>query len=83
MERNPLAARDVYDEIVKQSDLLLQHPEIGRPGRVSGTRELVISGFPYVIPYAIRDNESIVLLRVFCTQRGNGLQKASAEGCSL
>ena len=29
------------------------HPAIGRPGRVLGTRELVIGGLPYVVPYRV------------------------------
>jgi toxin ParE1/3/4 len=37
--------------------------ERGRPGCVAGTRELVIAGTPFVIPYRIR-GEAIEILRV-------------------
>jgi len=34
--------------------LLQTQPEMGRPGRVVGTRELVIPNTPYIIPYRVR-----------------------------
>jgi toxin ParE1/3/4 len=36
-------------------------PNLGRPGRVAGTRELVIPGTPYVIPYRLRGDHLEVL----------------------
>jgi len=45
---NPLAAVHVGDEIERQVETLLQHPKIGRAGRVKGTRELVIVGTPAI-----------------------------------
>ena len=44
----------VPKRILKAVDLLQSHPELGRPGRVVGTRELVIPDTPYVIPYRVR-----------------------------
>ena len=41
---------------------------MGRPGRVLGTRELVIGGLPYIIPYRVRDNY-VDILRVLHTSR--------------
>ena len=49
--RNPLAAIDQGDKIEHQVGQLLEHPDIGRPGRTEGTRELVISGTPFIIVY--------------------------------
>jgi plasmid stabilization system protein ParE len=46
------------------------HPASGRSGRVPGTRELVISGTPYVVPYSVH-GETVEILRVF-TVRENG-----------
>jgi toxin ParE1/3/4 len=43
----------IYDSV----GLLARHPEIGRPGRVPGTRELIVSGSPYIVPYRIRGEE--------------------------
>ena len=60
---NPLAAVQVGDEIERQVEILLQHPKIGRAGRVKGTRELVIVGTPYIVAYSIK-GEIIHILRV-------------------
>ena len=45
---NPLAAVNADDAIVAQVSTLADQPEIGRPGRRAGTRELVISRTPFV-----------------------------------
>lgn len=39
------------------------HPAMARPGRVAGTRELVILGTPYVVVYRI-ETAAVVILRV-------------------
>jgi len=44
----------VASRILKAVELLQNHPEIGRTGRVIGTRELVVPETPYVIPYRVR-----------------------------
>ena len=48
---NPLAAIGQDERIERQIDMLLQHPQMGRPGRKKGTRELVISRTPFVVVY--------------------------------
>lgn len=48
---NPRAAVRVDEAIRTQTRRLLQFPESGRPGRIAGTRELVVSGLPYVMAY--------------------------------
>jgi len=58
--------RDLGDAVPES--LLLAQPASGRPGRVIGTRELVIGGLPYVVPYRVRDND-IEILRVLHTSR--------------
>lgn len=66
---NPAAAARVVLEIIDQIEMLLpEHPAIGRPGRVPGTRELVIRGLPYIVPYRVRDS-ALELLRVLHTSR--------------
>jgi len=42
----------------------LHHGPLGRPGRVSGTRELVVPGTPYVIPYRLQ-GQRIEIIAVF------------------
>ena len=60
-ERN---AALVAKRILEAVDLLLTHPEIGRPGRVLGTRELVVADTPYIIPYRVR-RERLELIAIF------------------
>ncbi len=59
----PDAARNVARRIKSEVDRLREYPGMGRPGRVDGTRELVISGFPFIIPYRVKNN-TIEILRV-------------------
>jgi toxin ParE1/3/4 len=54
----------VAKRILKAMDLLQAQPEIGRPGRVFGTRELVVTQTPYIIPYRVRRGR-LELLAVF------------------
>jgi toxin ParE1/3/4 len=61
---NPQNAATVAARIVKSVDLLATQPHMGRPGRVLGTRELVVPDTPYVIPYRVR-GESLELIAVF------------------
>ena len=53
-EDSPGAALAQLGHIERQTDMLIQHPEIGRIGRRSGTRELVISKTPFIIVYRIK-----------------------------
>jgi len=60
---NPVAAQKVLAIIWETTKLLKQHPHIGRPGRVAGTRELVIPSTPFIVPYRVMSDE-IQILRV-------------------
>ncbi|MFZ0481442.1 MAG: type II toxin-antitoxin system RelE/ParE family toxin [Terriglobales bacterium] len=61
---NPDAAARTVAAIVKAVETLEHFPSLGRPGRISGTRELVVSQTPYIIPYRVR-GEVLEVLRVF------------------
>ena len=61
---NPAAADRVVQRILNAVELLKAHPAMGRPGRVTGTRELVIPDSPYVLPYRVRGT-AIEIIRVF------------------
>ena len=50
---DPQAADRVIARIAEAIDGLALHPQRGRPGRVAGTRELVVSGTPYFVPYRL------------------------------
>ncbi len=58
----------IYDRVRGSVEELAQLPHTGRPGRLSGTRELVFSGLPYIVPYRVRA-DAVQILRVFHTSR--------------
>ena len=62
-EDNADAARRVVSRLCKAVRMLAKQPEIGRPGRVHGTRELVIAESPFIVPYRLVGSE-IQILRV-------------------
>lgn len=64
----PSAAYEVVLRIKKAGDALVRNPSIGRPGRVEGTRELIVPDTPYILPYRIQGNE-IQILHVFHAAR--------------
>jgi toxin ParE1/3/4 len=51
------------DEIERQTDRLADYPKLGRPGRVKGTRELVVNRTPFIVVYRIK-GEIVQILRV-------------------
>ena len=61
---NPPAAKRVAERIVSLAETILpEQPQIGRPGRVPGTRELVVTQTPYIVAYRI-DAETITIMAV-------------------
>jgi addiction module RelE/StbE family toxin len=58
---NPKAASRIASALLDAVERLAQLPNLGRPGRVAGTRELVVPGTPYVIPYRLRDDRLEVI----------------------
>ena len=67
-EDNPVAAGRVVQRISRAADLLEKNPALGRPGRVAGTRELIVAETPYIVPYRVR-GEVVEILRVFHAAR--------------
>ena len=61
---NAKAAQEVAARILESVDTLARQPYMGRPGRVVGTRELVVPETQYVIPYRAR-GERLELIAVF------------------
>ena len=66
-EDSPDAAGRVV-QIFRTANLPKKNPAMGRPGRVAGTRELVVAGTPYVLPYRVRA-DAVEILRVFHAAR--------------
>ena len=46
----------------QQTEILLTMPNVGRPGKVFGTREFVLQEFPYIAVYRVRKNYVQILL---------------------
>ena len=67
-EDNPQTARIVVTKILRSVSQLADNPALGKPGRVAGTRELVVQNTRYIIPYRVRNN-CIEILRVFHSSR--------------
>lgn len=65
---DPGIAQLVVQRIVDAIAQLPEQPALGRPGRVPGTRELIVAKTRYIVPYRVR-GEVIEILRVFHTSR--------------
>ena len=63
-EHDPVAAEKTLHRLVATAMKLQERAFMGRPGRKAGTRELVVSGLPYVIVYRVL-GESIDIITVF------------------
>jgi addiction module RelE/StbE family toxin len=50
----PEAARKTVERVWDRVSELARFPDLGRPGRIPGTRELVVSGTPLIVPYRVR-----------------------------
>ena len=61
---NAGAAGRTATTLLAAVDRLAELPNLGRPGRVSGTRELVVASTRYVIPYRVR-GERLEIIAVF------------------
>jgi len=66
---NPRAAAKVAQCIRSAIERLPDNPALGRSGRVIDTRELVVTGTPYLVPYTVVDDEIVVLRILHGAQR--------------
>lgn len=65
---DPKAARLVVQRVFDGVAALAEQPGLGRPGRVPGTRELVILKTRYIVPYRVH-RQTVEILRIFHTSR--------------
>ncbi|MBL4622978.1 MAG: type II toxin-antitoxin system RelE/ParE family toxin [Immundisolibacteraceae bacterium] len=61
---NPAAASRVAAKIIDASNLLPEHPLVGKSGRIHSTRELIVPGTPYTLVYHV-EAEVVSILHVF------------------
>lgn len=66
---NPAAAQRVIATISDTIDLLGDQSEMGRQGRIDGTRELVVSGVPYIVAYRIKTSGVEIVTILHASQR--------------
>jgi toxin ParE1/3/4 len=62
------ASRLAVKRVLDAASNLAEQPGLGRPGRVPGTRELIVAKTRYIVPYRVR-GETVEILRVFHTSR--------------
>lgn len=62
-EEAPNSAKEIGQRIDQAVNRLSTMPSMGRPGRIYGTRELIISGTPYLVVYRVK-NQRVEILRV-------------------
>lgn len=58
---NPGAAEQIAGLLLTAVEHLAEFPEIGRRGRLAGTREWVVPRTPYVIPYRLQSGRLEIL----------------------
>jgi toxin ParE1/3/4 len=61
---NPGAAEEIYRTVLSLTQKLTAFPEMGRAGRLPGTRELLLPSLPYLIVYEV-SAETVTILAVF------------------
>jgi toxin ParE1/3/4 len=65
----PRAALDVGRRIRSAIDRLAESPNRGRPGRVPGTRELVVPRLPFIVAYRVDIDQVVVLAILHAARR--------------
>jgi toxin ParE1/3/4 len=68
-EENPPEAEKLLETIRRAVKQLADFPEMGRPGRVDGTRELVIQSTPYIVTYRSKGNTVRILAALHGARR--------------
>jgi toxin ParE1/3/4 len=65
----PVAARRLAQRTLDSVERLAEHPHLGHPGREPETRELIVAGTPYIIPYRIYRSRLCILAVLHAAQR--------------
>jgi toxin ParE1/3/4 len=67
-QHDPGAAKRVGVRVRRTARRLLAMPRSGPPGPLPGTRQIVVTGTPYLMPYRI-EADRVVVLRVLHGRR--------------
>ena len=64
-ENSPAVAIDIVLKVIETVEMVLPtHPRAGRMGRVTGTREFLIEGVPFVVIYRQIGSDQLQIIRV-------------------
>ena len=66
---DPAAAERVVAKLLSSVEALGLHPALGRIGRIAGTRELIITPLPYLIPYRVTPDSIEIITILHGAQR--------------
>lgn len=68
-EDNPEAADATLMKIAKTIESLSSFPNLGRPGRVKGTKELIVLGTPFIAAYRLKKARLEILAVIHSARR--------------
>ena len=68
-KHDPGAADRLWGRILNSVERLAMLPGLGRPGRVEGTRELVVPRTPYIIAYTVIGAQVMILSVIHSSRR--------------
>ena len=60
---NPEAGSKMAERVLEAVEYLVTYPNIGREGRLADSKELVVTGTPFIVIYRVR-NGVVQILRV-------------------
>ncbi|WP_419797663.1 MAG: type II toxin-antitoxin system RelE/ParE family toxin [Terasakiella sp.] len=66
---NPQAAKKVSLRLIDKTSMLADMPDMGRSGRVSGTKELVFQDIPFIVVYQLAPDRVEVLHILHTSQK--------------
>jgi addiction module RelE/StbE family toxin len=69
LEHDSDAAEKLCDRIERRVRQPRDHPYMGRPGRVAGTRELIVASTPYIVAYSVAASQVDVLAVIHAARR--------------
>jgi len=58
---SPEAAKEIISRVEGGINNLRQYPNVGKKGRLKGTRELVIPNTPFFLPYRVKETHIEIL----------------------
>jgi toxin ParE1/3/4 len=67
--QKPSLGNKIADALEAACAQIVSFPQSGRPGRIKGTREAVLSGTPYILAYKIQAHRVAILAIIHGARR--------------